>query len=370
MNCFKIKNIKLDEKPELELPENKKLHYKNMLNLNSDKEIKDNINQFFKISEHSYHQLSIFINLFIDQYSKTNDKKKFMYGNDDVTDNVIECFKNCTKYFTSGSYANLLTNKDLLEKLKNGKEEEYIKKLEEAYDNDLENQTFEYPLIFRNPKEEGQSYYYILSISKNFIGFVNFKNNPENYGNSYKMESSNYYLFILNEILELNSSVKRLKDIIDKDEYVITNDNFRKMVLIIYRIVANIPVVLMGETGCGKTTLIRKLYQLLNGGHETYLEFINIHPGIIDNMIKNEMIRINKKASNTNELIWIFFDKLNTCNSFSLLTEIFINRSFEGEKLKENIRLLGACNPYRIREKGKIKCGLSHPEDMNDNKKD
>ena len=126
----------------------------------------------------------------------------------------------------------------------------------------------------------------------------------------------------------------------------------------------------MGETGCGKTTLIRKLYQLMNDGHKTYLEFINIHPGITDNMIKNEMIRINKKASNTNELIWIFFDELNTCNSFSLLTEIFINRSFEGEKLKENIRLLGACNPYRIREEGKIKCGLSHPEDMNDTKKD
>ena len=370
LNCFKIKNIKLDEKPELELPENKMLHYKNMLNLNSNKEIEDNINQFFTISEHSYHQLSIFINLFIGQYSKTNDKRQFMYGKVDVTDKVIECFKNCTKYFTSGSYANLLTNKDLLEKLKNGKEEEYIKKLEEAYDNDLENQTFDYPLIFRNPKEEGQSYYYILSISKKFIGFVDFKNNPENYGNSYKMESSKYYLSILNAILELNSSVKRLKDIIDEDEYVITNDNFRKMVLIIYRIVANIPVILMGETGCGKTTLIRKLYQLMNDGHETFLEFINIHPGITDNMIKNEMIRINKKASNTNELIWIFFDELNTCNSFSLLTEIFINRSFEGEKLKENIRLLGACNPYRIREEGKIKCGLSHPEDMNDTKKD
>ena len=35
------------------------------------------------------------------------------------------------------------------------------------------------------------------------------------------------------------------------------------MVLIINRIVANIPVILMGETGCGKTLLIKKLNLLL-----------------------------------------------------------------------------------------------------------
>ena len=35
------------------------------------------------------------------------------------------------------------------------------------------------------------------------------------------------------------------------------------MVLLIYRIKANVPVILMGETGCGKTALITKLNQLL-----------------------------------------------------------------------------------------------------------
>ena len=137
------------------------------------------------------------------------------------------------------------------------------------------------------------------------------------------------------------------------------------MVLIIYRIVANIPVILMGETGCGKTSLIRKLNQLLNGGKENLI-FINIHPGITDDFIKEEMTKINQKAKDLKENLWVFFDELNTCDSFALLTEIFINRSFEGEKLSNNIRIIGACNPYRKREKVKIKCGLSHPDDNKD----
>jgi len=48
------------------------------------------------------------------------------------------------------------------------------------------------------------------------------------------------------------------------------------MIIIIYRIEANIQVILMGETGWEKTALIKKLNQLLNNGEET-LEIININ---------------------------------------------------------------------------------------------
>ena len=40
------------------------------------------------------------------------------------------------------------------------------------------------------------------------------------------------------------------------------------MVLILLRIRAGIPVIMMGETGCGKTALIRKLSELLNNGSQ------------------------------------------------------------------------------------------------------
>ena len=54
------------------------------------------------------------------------------------------------------------------------------------------------------------------------------------------------------------------------------------MVLILLRIRANIPVIMMGETGCGKTSLIRKLSELINNGSNNNMKILNIHAGITD----------------------------------------------------------------------------------------
>ena len=53
------------------------------------------------------------------------------------------------------------------------------------------------------------------------------------------------------------------------------------MILLLYRIISNIPVIIMGETGCGKTSLIIKLNQIANNGENT-LKIININPEISD----------------------------------------------------------------------------------------
>ena len=135
------------------------------------------------------------------------------------------------------------------------------------------------------------------------------------------------------------------------------------MVLLIYRIKANVPVILMGETGCGKTALITKLNQILNNG-ETNVEIINIHPGITDDKLCDIMDQKNELAQKQKDKeLWLFFDEMNTCLSLSLLTEIFINRSYNSKKLSDNIRLIGACNPYRRRKGDKEKCGLSKSDD-------
>ena len=73
------------------------------------------------------------------------------------------------------------------------------------------------------------------------------------------------------------------KDKSDKFNYVITEDNYIKMILLIYRIKADIPVIIMGETGCGKTSLIIKLSQFLNNGEEL-LGLIHIHSGDTDSL--------------------------------------------------------------------------------------
>ena len=142
---------------------------------------------------------------------------------------------------------------------------------------------------------------------------------------------------------------------------MITNDNFKKLVLIVYRIIANVPVIIMGDTGCGKTSLITKLNQILNNGENT-LEIVNIHPGITDDILCQIMEKVDQKAKNMKDKeSRLFFDEINTCLSLSLLT--YINRTYNGKRFSDNIRLIGACNPYRKRKGNKEKCGLSRSND-------
>ena len=70
--------------------------------------------------------------------------------------------------------------------------------------------------------------------------------------------------------------LKSLEEI--KGNYVFTSDNFIKMVLILLIIRERVPVIMMGETGCGKTALIRKLSELINNGN-IKMEILNIHAG-------------------------------------------------------------------------------------------
>ena len=60
------------------------------------------------------------------------------------------------------------------------------------------------------------------------------------------------------------------------------------------------------------------------------------------------------------------FRNINTCISQSFLTEIFINRTFNGEKLEDNILLIGVYNSYRIRKENIEICGITRDVDYNE----
>jgi hypothetical protein len=110
---------------------------------------------------------------------------------------------------------------------------------------------------------------------------------------------------------------------------------------------------------------LSKLSQILNNGEEL-VKIINVHPGTTDEEITKKMEEMNEiaksKKYNKKEL-WVFFDEINTCPSLALLTEIFVNRAFNGKKLEGNIRLIGACNPYRKRKEDIEICGLIREDD-------
>ena len=371
-----------DDLPQLNLSKEKLNLFKKMLGKDENKEIYIWLKETIGLKRYSYHQIHIFINLFISQYNIFKGRKIYFSNNGkDVTPKCIENFAKATKYFTYGCFSKLLLdNKDNLD---NNNDE--IDILSKEYENDLENKTFDTKLIFIVKNKDNKfgenllGIFYELNISNealengNILGKLTEeqKNKREEKKKTMTLEMFKKleYLEVFKKILDLDNPVRpdenndkkliSLLEIIDKDEYVITADNFRKMILILCRIIANIPVILMGETGCGKTALIKKLNQLLNNGKET-LETINIHPGYDDKKLTQKMNEINKKAKSCKGELWVFFDELNTCDSLSLITEIFINRTYGRKKLEENIRLIGACNPYRKKEENKNICGLTY----------
>ena len=180
-------------------------------------------------------------------------------------------------------------------------------------------------------------------------------------------------------------NLKPMEEIIGN--YIFTPDNFIKMILLLIRIRENIPIIIMGEAGCGKTSLIIKLSELLNNG-ENKVEIFNFHAGIteediikflfdekeIDGVKYDSIIEKAKNLENAEEKkyksfkrigmkyskkkLWVLFEHFNTCNYIGLIEEIMIKHTCQGIELPENILFIGACNPYRYRTKNEDNSGL------------
>ena len=203
--------------------------------------------------------------------------------------------------------------------------------------------------------------------------------------NDYRNYTHNMFLKEIKEILNIENPIlnedktkiteeKRLKSIEEiVGEYVFTADNFIKMILILLRIRENIPTIMMGETGCGKTSLIRKLSELINNG-ESNMKILNIHAGIkdreivdflkkrkdenkpsileeakklYDSELKKKLDKEKKDEKYFEKKLWIFLDEINTCNCMGLICELMTKHSCQGEELPKSIIFIGACNPYR-----------------------
>ena len=349
LNIFHRENINLENKPTLELSPKIIEIFDKLLGLNTNEAIEKKFLEKYMDNpkRYSYHQIIIFIKLFISLYNKFCTKLQFKEINEigeqkDITEKCIQDFAKSAKYFIDGVFQNLIMKKIDENKLKKDKKD-YFDLLSYTYENDIKDKKFDIPLIF-NINEN-----MIYEESDNIMNIIKNKNN-----------SSKDYLLCLKKILNIPNEVEtdkgNLKSLISilnykTDNYVITNDNFTKMVLLYYRIKADIPVILIGETGCGKTSIIIKLSQILNNG-EILVEKINIHPGINDEYICEKMKEMNLRAEKQEKELWIFFDEFNTCLSSSLLKKIFENKSFNDIKLHDNIRLIGACNPYRKKKEG------------------
>ena len=249
-----------------------------------------------------------------------------------------------------------------------------------------------FTIISNNPTNEDYDLFLSLFNTQEINDVDDFdliqKHHLIDYGNL----SHEKYIQELRKIFNIPEEINIKEIAKQNDNYTFTRDNFLKMILIYFRIKSNIPVILMGETGCGKTSLIKMLSLLINKGKEK-MKIMNIHGGITDNDIINfikkceKEIEENKKKEIENEInkfkeskekkyykeeiiekdiiqkikeekVWIFFDEINTCNSLGLIKEIMLEKTMNGEKIDDSFVFIGSCNPYRIITKKMKESGL------------
>ncbi|XP_062570766.1 E3 ubiquitin-protein ligase RNF213-like isoform X2 [Saccostrea cucullata] len=143
------------------------------------------------------------------------------------------------------------------------------------------------------------------------------------------------------------------------DTYELTTDNVKKMLAIYMRFRCNIPVIVMGETGCGKTCLIKFLCSLqcpagLEGEMNT-MTLMKVHGGtskkhIIEKVKQAESLaQYNCDNYGKHIITVLFFDEANTTEAVGCIKEIMCDGTIDGQPLalNTNLKLVAACNPYR-----------------------
>ena len=350
------------------------------------KECENIINRHFKVDNQNYYQKMNFIKILAVQFKKftLNPFLDFKLAKETYRDqvvskarkNIISNFISLTKVFTKSPFDTVL-----LRQIKSmaifGNYDENKMKQEEidllANPNE-KTQVFSFELIkpslvFFN--RDGGSLSIITNNDKNDKEYQSLKElwNSQNLDQNKKDELIDYknmqhdkFISQIKTLFSLDTlSEQDIKNICEKlGNYIFVSDNFIKMVRILLNIEAKIPVILMGETGVGKTKLLEMLATLYGKGTR-YWKKLQIHAGTTDKKIIKFIQKVEKEVKEEgreNELTWIFFDEINTCNSLGLITEIMCNHTYLGKKINKNFVFLGACNPYRVLTKKMRESGL------------
>uniref|UniRef100_A0A674GXD4 RING-type E3 ubiquitin transferase n=1 Tax=Taeniopygia guttata TaxID=59729 RepID=A0A674GXD4_TAEGU len=157
------------------------------------------------------------------------------------------------------------------------------------------------------------------------------------------------------EKLERLCMVLGLPFVFDPDEtYELTTDNMLKILAIEMRFRCDIPVVIMGETGCGKTRLVKFLCQLRRKLLEVEnMKLVKVHGGTTAEMIYARIREAEALAKSNKEQYGLdtilFFDEANTTEAVSSIKEVLCDRTVQGRPLASGsgLRIIAACNPYR-----------------------
>ena len=144
-------------------------------------------------------------------------------------------------------------------------------------------------------------------------------------------------------------SNERMKEL--SVDYALTPDNLLKMILIMLRVKSQIPVIIMGETGCGKTSLIRYLAAF----SDVDFEVMSIHAGIEEQDLVEVISRLNDEAlANPDKEKWLFLDEINTSEHIGIIGAAICSKVLHDKVLSPNVVIMGACNPYKLRTEAAV----------------
>ncbi|XP_075580950.1 E3 ubiquitin-protein ligase rnf213-alpha-like [Pelecanus crispus] len=165
--------------------------------------------------------------------------------------------------------------------------------------------------------------------------------------------------------------VKCQEDVKDPDaSYQLTLDNTMKMLAIHLRFQCGIPVIIMGETGCGKTKLVQFMCNLQRAGREVQnMVVVRVHGGTTSRTIQEkvrqamELARANEEEHNVDTVL--FFDEANTSEAIFAIKEVLCDHSVNGKRIStDRLKVVAACNPYKRHAKDTIekleKAGLGY----------
>ena len=352
------------------------------------------------ISGFNYFQINTFINSFSSQMRYFNKSIYLAMSNLKHSTTKLKTIRSfmvnssiwLTNHFTKGAYSDLLNNQIVFYQKYSASHDEG-----EAIEKAIENLCKTKPVSFDDIKpslvffnEDGQALCIISTCDpkseegKELTNLLNCQGAKESLTN-YKTLDRRGFLDKIKKVLSLNNAIdikeksekvnnKIMQQLPSLDEivdtYAFTSDNFIKMINILLRIRAKTPVILMGETGCGKTSLIKMISKLKKNN---LMITFDIHAGITDKEII-EMLQhygllegyeknLNNIAPNACEMmnrciekgeefiVWLFLDEINTCNSMGLLTELMTKKTVQGKRVLDFVVFIGACNPYKMRVK-------------------
>ena len=125
-------------------------------------------------------------------------------------------------------------------------------------------------------------------------------------------------------------------------------DNILKIVAIFFRVNSGIPVLIMGETGCGKT----KLLQFMSTALDITMRTIDVHGGYSIADLQRDLDEpIHFALQNPTNTVLVFLDEVNTSPDCGGFKEVICDHSLKGEEFPDNMVIIAALNPYRKRHK-------------------